>query len=487
MAKFESEFWQKMKTLELDKEIFAGRYGVEIEEHRVTDAGRLSQLPYPESLGDRRYHPYLQTDYSETQHELVTAPGLSFAEARDNLMRLQLVLRDHLRDGESIWPLSMPPRLVDDDLDWVDDTFGRPWMQAYRDWLKAKYGSIHEIITGLHVNFSLSEELIKGLFEAADETDYVAFKNELYFNVAQGVVAHRWLFVYLFGATPFNLNAADSRIPELDHPVRSIRGSQFGFANDADVVIGYDSNLDEHLAQVEYAVASQALYSNHEFYGAVRFKGAEDSTALRTTGVQYLEMRILDTDPFDYAGISENALNVIDLVIGYIIASHKTYTPAELKEHADLANQIAVQAPTEALPNFAEAKGLMAELSQFADEFGMRFNDGLSQLAERILEPSKTPAGKLVALAGDADAVQVWGTKIARERQEMFHVEHDALMSEFFPYGELAQTLAEAVALGVEVDLHTSQGLILRVDDHEETLSEPVNVRELFPELMAEG
>ena len=137
---------QIIATNNLYKDLIGGKFGIELEAHRVSKAGRLSRIDHSAKLGSRRMHPYLQTDYSETQAELVTEPVDSFETARDRLLQLQWVLRYHMADDESIWPLSMPPELKQDDLQWLDEKFERTWMQDYRNWLMHKYGSTHEIM-----------------------------------------------------------------------------------------------------------------------------------------------------------------------------------------------------------------------------------------------------------------------------------------------------------------------------------------------------
>ena len=58
----------------LINELKKSSIGVEIEEHRVLKNGRLSNHPYPSGLGSREFHPYLQSDFAESQSELITDP-----------------------------------------------------------------------------------------------------------------------------------------------------------------------------------------------------------------------------------------------------------------------------------------------------------------------------------------------------------------------------------------------------------------------------
>ena len=52
--------------------LMQARYGIEKESQRVTLAGDLVQTDHPASVGNRSFHPYIQTDFSESQLELIT-------------------------------------------------------------------------------------------------------------------------------------------------------------------------------------------------------------------------------------------------------------------------------------------------------------------------------------------------------------------------------------------------------------------------------
>ena len=47
------------------------RFGIEREGQRVDLAGNLAKTDHPAIFGDRSYHPYIQTDFSETQTEMI--------------------------------------------------------------------------------------------------------------------------------------------------------------------------------------------------------------------------------------------------------------------------------------------------------------------------------------------------------------------------------------------------------------------------------
>ena len=70
-----------LQKTEKNSPILQGTFGLERESLRINDLHRLAQTPHPESLGKRSFHPYIQTDYSEPQLELITPISQSTREA----------------------------------------------------------------------------------------------------------------------------------------------------------------------------------------------------------------------------------------------------------------------------------------------------------------------------------------------------------------------------------------------------------------------
>ena len=94
----------------------SGLFGVEREALRVTADGTLAQTPHPAAFGDKLTHPTITVDFSESQVEMVTPPQTSVAAALRSLADIQQEVESVLaRQGEFLWPLSMPPALPDPD------------------------------------------------------------------------------------------------------------------------------------------------------------------------------------------------------------------------------------------------------------------------------------------------------------------------------------------------------------------------------------
>ena len=92
-----------------------GLFGLEKENIRVDRAGNLTLTPHPEVFGNKLKHPYITTDFSESQVEMITPPladirqTIGFLDAIHDIVSLEL-------KEEYLWPQSIPPVLPDEQL-----------------------------------------------------------------------------------------------------------------------------------------------------------------------------------------------------------------------------------------------------------------------------------------------------------------------------------------------------------------------------------
>src|SRR5699024_11598968 len=68
--------------------ILQATFGLERESLRIGKDHRIAQTDHPACLGSRSFHPYIQTDYSEAQLELITPIAHSTKEADRKSTRL---------------------------------------------------------------------------------------------------------------------------------------------------------------------------------------------------------------------------------------------------------------------------------------------------------------------------------------------------------------------------------------------------------------
>lgn len=139
------------------------RRGIEREMVRITPSGALSQRPHPVFLGSALTLPYITTDFSEAQLELVTPAVNERSETFETLASLHHFVAANLNEGESMWAASMPPALPDDhDIPIARyGTSNAGMVKArYREGLANRYGKRMQLISGIHYNFSLPDSAL---------------------------------------------------------------------------------------------------------------------------------------------------------------------------------------------------------------------------------------------------------------------------------------------------------------------------------------
>lgn len=446
-----------IKQEDVAEQLYHSLIGIEIEEHRIEGDGHLSRHPYPQNLGSRKYHPYLQSDFSESMNELVTDPNPTIGGVLDQLDTIQTVLYRSMKPDEYIWPFSMPPALSADDIEFVETHFARPPFQAYRDYLTKKYQVPLKIVTGLHVNFSIPEPVINRLYTHYENQfqSLVDFKNALYFQIAQNFVLHRWLLTYLFGASPI---AETGFFPAgnspLSHPVRSIRNSIYGYLNKPEdrVNVTLYSSLGNYIDRLSEALNQRRLFSTAEFYGPVRLRGQKSLADYRTKGISYLEFRVMDNTPFTPNGISRHALYFLKFFLMYLLIHpvDETNIHDQLKQSFNENNQVALERPDQ--PTFKAADGLQIfdELIEMAKQLHAHSEQlqALDDFNEVMSHPELTASAMLLPKIKH-QSLQEFGIQTAKAWKAQ-RLNSKDLLPAMANLSENAQRLIfDAIALGI--------------------------------------
>jgi glutamate--cysteine ligase len=322
------------------------RRGIEKESLRVAIDGTLSDTGHPPTLGSPLTHPSITTDFSEAQLELITGVHASAEGCLDELNDIHRFVYRGIHE-ELMWPSSMPCLLGDDD-DIPLGQYGTSNIAqaktVYRRGLGNRYGRLMQTISGIHYNFSLPESL----WLALGYTDQDA-RTRAYFGLIRNFRRWSWLLIYLFGASPA---VCRSFARTLEHNLEpfdegtlykpnatSLRMGPLGYQSKAqsDLHISYNS-LDEYAASMAEALTrtyppyeaigtevggvhqqlnTAVLQIENEFYGTIRPKrrthsGERPLTALRDRGVEYVEVRCVDLNPFLRVGIDEHQVRFID-------------------------------------------------------------------------------------------------------------------------------------------------------------------------------
>ena len=315
-----------------------GKWGIEKEALRITREGELALTPHPAVFGDKSENPFIKTDFSESQVEMVTPALDSIEEADEYLKYLHSVVERGIGD-ELLWPLSMPGLLPPDEVIPVarfNNTDDGRKNEIYRSGLALRYGKRMQMISGIHYNFSFSMKLMELMHgKLAPDTEISSYINDTYFAVARNFLRHRWLLLYLFGASPASQGNTTGYATTL-----RMSSSGYDGAGKTRYSVSHNS-LAEYILDLTRILATRdphytglgvfrdgrqvqlndnILQSENEFYSPLRFKrigekGRSQLENLAEDGVQYIELRIFDLNPFYVTGISVEQMYFIHLFI----------------------------------------------------------------------------------------------------------------------------------------------------------------------------
>ncbi|MGX6962406.1 bifunctional glutamate--cysteine ligase GshA/glutathione synthetase GshB [Vagococcus xieshaowenii] len=378
------------------------RVGLEKESQRVTLNGVLATTGHPKILGSRSYHPNIQTDFSETQVELITPVFENETDVVSYLGALHEVVLRSMNEDEMLWPLSMPPVLPEKDEDIIIAKLDKFEDVLYRRYLAKSYGKRKQMVSGIHYNFEFNEKFIEKLFEGQQNyLNLVEFKTDLYLKVTRNYLRYRWLVTYLFGATPVSeWGYFDENEMKPNEPVRSIRNSKFGYTNHDDVFVSYES-LERYEQDIADLIEKGKLSEEKEFYSPVRLRGGKSMADLKQAGIQYIEIRNIDNNPFASYGITEDQTEFLHIFLMYMLwINNETENPDELlKLGTQINNAVALEDPLEKTSYLTEGMALVSGMKGMLKEINASANwHYLIDKAEDLLnDPQKTISGKMVS------------------------------------------------------------------------------------------
>lgn len=322
----------------LGSELLQGCFGIEKENVRVLPNGELSLSPHPSRLGDKNIHPYITTDFSESQVEMITPPLNSLKEVHGFLETLQDIVSENIGD-ELLWPQSLPP-LIPKGVDIPIAKYGEKGRdkETYRELLARIYGKERQLISGIHYNFSFTDELLIRMktilqFEGDDES----FKEFVYFKLSRNILRYRWLLIWLFGGSPqseesYKVKSLTTGTFESIHCKYgiSLRNCKSGYRNKEDFFIDL-SNTSAYHKSINALIEQGKLQFDKELYAPVRIKfNPEDEK------ISHIELRFIDLNPLEKAGMSLNDMHFIHLFILFCLIKEES-NPLD-REAQDIAN-----------------------------------------------------------------------------------------------------------------------------------------------------
>ncbi|MFC3681948.1 glutamate--cysteine ligase [Bacterioplanoides pacificum] len=338
--------------------------GIEKEGLRCSSQGVISQKPHPKGLGSALTHDSITTDYSEALLEFITPV---FGSAHEALAYLEIAHRYTYSqlDGEMIWPSSMPC-ILQGEMSIPIARYGESNVgqlkHVYRHGLWHRYGRMMQCISGIHYNVSLPQALWPLLFELEhqhqpDEQQLQDFISARYFGLIRNFRRYSWLLFYLFGASPALCETfLDGRQHNLEklgkHTLyspyaTSLRMSDLGYQNSAqsDLTVCYnqlgsyvdtlgkavtvpvkayeDIGLQDEQGQYKQ-INTNLLQIENEYYSDIRPKrvarnGEKPLEALAQHGVEYVEIRSTDLNPFMPLGLDVPQLQFMDVFLSWCL------------------------------------------------------------------------------------------------------------------------------------------------------------------------
>ncbi|MEZ5595295.1 MAG: glutamate--cysteine ligase [Pseudomonadales bacterium] len=420
--------------------------GVEKESLRIRPDGMLADTPHPEALGAPLTHPQITTDFSESQLELITGVHASPEDCIRELTDVHRFVYSALGD-EMLWPASMPCMLPDADAIPIGryGTSNKGMTKTvYRRGLANRYGATMQTISGIHYNFSVSEELLSTLGWMDQDA-----RTDAYFGLIRNFRRYSWLLIYLFGASPAICRSFGSEqqtgLKPFDEGslhlpwATSLRMGPLGYQSDAQrtLHVSYNS-LADYAASIrqalsihhppytrigvrvdgEYRQLSDTLIQiENEFYGTIRPKrpihaGERPLTALLERGVGYVEVRCLDLNPYLRVGIDEEQIRFLDTFLLFcLLADSPPDSPEEsarmhrnqvltVQRGREPGIQLETAAGTVALHDWANTLlDACASIAAWLDESTTSSGhaESLSRQRARVADPEQTPSAQLLA------------------------------------------------------------------------------------------
>ncbi|UDM74252.1 bifunctional glutamate--cysteine ligase GshA/glutathione synthetase GshB [Vagococcus fluvialis] len=391
---------KQMLSSDLIKPLFKEfRIGLEKESQRITPDGELATTEHPKRIASRDIHPYIQTDFSETQMELITPVFDSSEETLRFLGALHDVTLRSLENGERLWPMSMPPVLPRDDKDIIIAKLSDQGDVNYRRYLAKVYGKRKQMVSGIHYNFEFSDEFLRALFKEQDEvTSFEEFRTNCYMKVSRQYLRYRWLVTYLYGASPFAEKGYFFNQPA-EQPVRSFRNSHFGYTNRPEINVSYDS-LENYVADINDLIDNGLLIEAKEFYSSVRLRGTDNIDELLTKGVSYIELRNIDLNPFAEYGISLETLDFLHLFMMTMLWLDETEETSEslLKTGVVKNEQVSLEHPMVKTDNYEEGLWLLNEMEKLATALNLpkEYLAVIEKSSKALEHPKETLAAQIV-------------------------------------------------------------------------------------------
>lgn len=453
------------------------RKGIEKEGLRVDQQGFIAQTPHPRELGSALTHPTITTDYSEALLELITPVHDSTASLMTELRHTHIYVQQHLKD-EVFWASSMPCELRGDESIPIGE-YGTSnsglLRHTYRQGLAVRYGRMMQSIAGTHYNLSLTDNFWKLWQQALGESQSLQnFKSEQYFWLVRNFRRRSWLLMLLFGASPA-LDA--SFVAGMEHQLTrfaddtwvganatSLRMGDLGYHTDAQASLNicfnelktYTNTLTKaiHTPWPKYEaigtkrgdqfiqINTSILQIENEYYSAIRPKRTarrqeKSMQALEDRGVEYVEVRCLDLDPFSPVGVNEAQVDFLDLfLLDCLLSESPRIARSECDRLDDMFKDVVNEGrannlvlPGSSVPLRTLAGDLLDQLQPLAEQLdtlsgGFVYSEALAVQKRKVEQPELLPSNQVMtAMTQSGLGHRDWVLELSAQHQQALRAE----------------------------------------------------------------
>ena len=409
--------------------LLKGNFGLEKESLRITRDGNfaLSLHPFPDN-------PNIVYDFCENQTEINTDVAPSAEEAQKLLafhtrqIHRKLVSLD---EPEYMWPFSNPPFIPNEhDIPIAHHNIKAEYSEGYREYLANRYGRYMMSLSGIHVNFSFADELLKADFGLSESDNFEEYKNSVYLGLAAGLAAYGWIVTALTAASPLldgSFLERGKRGITAFNGLASTRCSELGYWNHFVPVFDY-SDIKAYAASIQQYVDAGLIVSPTELYYPVRLKsyGKNNLNRLAADGVSHIELRTVDLNPYELSGINLKDLKFIQLLFAWIASNpRKELTLSDQVQaaqnfknaaHYDLKTVKIVSPKGKSFSVVKTAFEVIEQMKEFYRDFPDEVMEILEFEEEKLRTPEKRYAWMIKEQFEDDFAGK--GLALAKELQE---------------------------------------------------------------------
>ena len=440
--------------------------GLEKEGQRVLPNGQISKTDHPKVFGIRHEQPYIQTDFAESQVELITTPEKSEKDVLRILNAVHEVFLKNIPEDEYIWPLSIPAILPKEDEIRVAQ-FEKKSDVEYREYLVKKYGKYKQMVSGIHYNFQLDDNFMEKI-STITKKDLVSTKNEVYLKLARQFIRYQWLLIYLYGASPLAEDKYFTNGVKPSDFVRSLRTSRFGYVNEEDIKVSY-SSLEKYIEDITGYVQNGKLIAEKEFYSSVRFRGADTILKFPHQGIKYIEFRLFDLNPFAPFGILEKDIRFVHLFIKTLVWLEEVDKSTSESLGYEYSEKVALSHPFSKVMYEDEGIWLLNKMKELVAELGLYESDIdlINEKIDELQNPELTIGARLLREYKKENSILNVGLNLAKQYKEDALREYYSLSAYSNMELSTQAVIEDAIKSGLKVSIIDENDQFIRLESKE--------------------